>query len=161
MKLGQSNFNLRSPDSDLVRSYLIAIVKTFNAWLKFRFSEKATNVYTIFLIWLWRLLSKCQNHKENRANFCGLLRKAELYQKQRYGYLMKIKVVQNCFNPLWNKLAHHSLQACQMRRFHFKLNGAIFWPLYSFWPEKISRSRKNATTVFWDLATPSFAKTSW
>ena len=26
MKLSQSNFNLRSPDSDLVRSYLIATV---------------------------------------------------------------------------------------------------------------------------------------
>ena len=117
----------------------------------------------------WRLLNKCQNHKENHANFCGLLRKAELYQKQRYGYLMKIEVAnrkynyffRNCLNPLWYKLAHHSLQACQMRRFHFKLNGAIFWPLYSFWPEKISRSRKNATTVFWDLATPYFAKTTW
>ena len=130
-----------------------------------------SGINCILLHWRMKLtlLSKCQNHKENRANFCGLLRKAELYQKQRYGYLMKIKVVnskyrdffRNCFNPLlWYKLAHHSLQACQMRRFHLKLNGAIFWPLYSFWTEKISRSRKNATTVFWDLATPSFAKTS-
>ena len=28
--------------------------------------------------WFWRLLSKCQNHEEDYANFCGLLRKAEL-----------------------------------------------------------------------------------
>ena len=27
----------------------------------------------------WRLLSKCQNHEADPANFCGLLRKAELY----------------------------------------------------------------------------------
>ena len=52
---------------------------TFRKWqtwicqihVKFSFSEKATN--------FWRLLSKCQNHKTDCANFCGLLRKAELY----------------------------------------------------------------------------------
>ena len=64
----------------------------------------------------------------------------------------------NCLNPLCYKLAHHSLQACQMRRFHFKLNGAIFWPLYSFWTEKISRSRKNATTVILRFGNTFFRK---
>ena len=31
------------------------------------------------LIWFEYLLNKRQNHKEDGANFCGLLRKAELY----------------------------------------------------------------------------------
>ena len=29
--------------------------------------------------WFWNLLSKHENHEEDCANFCGLLRKAELY----------------------------------------------------------------------------------
>ena len=29
--------------------------------------------------WFWHLLSKRQNHEEECSNFCGLLRKAELY----------------------------------------------------------------------------------
>ena len=67
-------------------------------WVKFSFSEKATKIWAICLmvltftaflrrpqkivqsaLWFWRLLSKCQNHEEDFANFCGLLRKAELY----------------------------------------------------------------------------------
>ena len=43
-------------------------------YIKFSFSEKATKD----CLWFWHLLSKCQNHKEDSANFCGLLRKAEL-----------------------------------------------------------------------------------
>ena len=31
------------------------------------------------VLWFWRLLSKCQNHKAHYPNFFGLLRKAELY----------------------------------------------------------------------------------
>ena len=41
MKLSQSNFNLRSPDSDLVRSYLIATVTNFK--------ESSTNYKFQFL----------------------------------------------------------------------------------------------------------------
>ena len=47
--------------------------------LKFSFSEKATK-FAQSSLWFWRLLSKCQNHKDDCTNFCGLLRKAELYQ---------------------------------------------------------------------------------
>ena len=46
--------------------------------LMFSFSEKATNICPTLLM-IWRLLSICQNHREDCANFCGLLRKAELY----------------------------------------------------------------------------------
>ena len=34
--------------------------------------------FPLSALWFWRLLSKCQNHKADCANFCGLLRKAEL-----------------------------------------------------------------------------------
>ena len=30
-------------------------------------------------LWIWHLLSKLQNHEDDCANFCGLLRKTELY----------------------------------------------------------------------------------
>ena len=43
--------------------------------IKFSFSEKATKICAICLM---VLLSKCQNHKADCANSCGLLRKAEL-----------------------------------------------------------------------------------
>ena len=42
-------------------------------FLKFSFSEKTTKIS-------YGLLSKRQNHLEDGANFCGLLRKAELYK---------------------------------------------------------------------------------
>ena len=41
--------------------------------LKFSFSGKATKIY---------LCSKRQNHKADCTNFCGFLRKAELYKPQ-------------------------------------------------------------------------------
>ena len=44
--------------------------------LKFNFSEKATKICANYLC------SKCQNHKTFCTNFCGLLRKAELYKPQ-------------------------------------------------------------------------------
>ena len=40
-------------------------------------------------LWFGRLLRKCPNHEEDFANFCGLLRKAELY-----------KLVQTCLKQL-------------------------------------------------------------
>ena len=45
--------------------------------LKLIYSEKGTNLEEISNKVL-TLLSKCQNHKEDGANFCGLLRKDEL-----------------------------------------------------------------------------------
>ena len=48
-----------------------------STYIKFSFSEKAMKIYAIFLMVL--TFSKCQNHEEDYANFCGLLRKAELY----------------------------------------------------------------------------------
>ena len=45
--------------------------------IKFSFSEKAAK-FAQSSSWFWRSLSKFQNHKDDSANFCGLLRKAEL-----------------------------------------------------------------------------------
>ena len=49
--------------------------------LKFSFSEKATNLRN--LPWFGRLVSKCPNREEDCTNFCGLLRKAELYPRNQ------------------------------------------------------------------------------
>ena len=48
--------------------------------LKFMFSKKATKIDEIFTINL-TLCSKCQIDSEDFVNFCGLLRKHELYPK--------------------------------------------------------------------------------
>ena len=54
-------------------SYHISIYKlNKNRSEKFSFSERATNICVIFQY------GKCQSHKEDRTNLCGLLRKAEL-----------------------------------------------------------------------------------
>ena len=53
------------------------------------FSEKATKIYKIFTVDL-KLCSKCQIDVEDFANFCGLLRKHELYLSQ---YFMEVKIV--------------------------------------------------------------------
>ena len=73
-------------------------------WPKFYTQNKLDKVQ---LFWeghknscnLPHLLSKRQNHKEDFANFCGLLRKAELYKNFRhppYGfdiYLVNVKTI--------------------------------------------------------------------
>ena len=46
-------------------------------YVKFSFSEKATKICVIILM-VFTFTSKCQNHKEDGTDFCGLLRKAEL-----------------------------------------------------------------------------------
>ena len=56
-----------------------------NWYIKFSFSEKATK-FAKSSSWFWHLLSKRQNHEDDFANFCGLLRKAELYSNY-YIYL--------------------------------------------------------------------------
>ena len=62
-------------------------------------------IATSFL-WFWHLISKHQNHKENGANFCGLLRKVELYHRS------------NCFRGFfWKNL--------KTPKRHFEIN----WPL--------------------------------
>ena len=48
--------------------------------LKFIFSEKATKIDEIFTVNL-TLCSKCQIDGEDFVNFCGLLRKHELYER--------------------------------------------------------------------------------
>ena len=56
--------------------------------LKFSFTEKAIKIWEIFL-----LISRRQNHEKDCSNFCGLLRKAELYLRQvrHSGYLGQTK----------------------------------------------------------------------
>ena len=56
--------------------------------LKFSFSEKTTKICASSS-WFCHLLSKFQNHGEDCANLCGLLKKAELYW-------------QKCKKLLWN-----------------------------------------------------------
>ena len=67
-------------------------------------AKKHTKRISILLLHLVRfsawqtLLGKCQNHKEDGANFCGFLRKTELYEvvdarkRTRYFTLFKILV---------------------------------------------------------------------
>ena len=50
MKLSQSNFNLRSPDSDSVRSYLIATVKNSFLHQSVVIFKRIINVELTFLI---------------------------------------------------------------------------------------------------------------
>ena len=57
----------------VVSKNLISIV------VKFMFSKKATKNYEIFTVDL-TLCSRCQIVGDNFVNFCGLLRKHELYQ---------------------------------------------------------------------------------
>ena len=62
-------------------------------------------------------LSKCQNHKKDGANFCGLLRKAELYGYKKYFaklYLQLVvadKVKTVCYNRLFWELSGTVLTA--------------------------------------------------
>jgi hypothetical protein len=72
MKLSLSNFNLRSPDCYLVRSYLIATVKL-------RYSENATK-NGVFFQNFWKLLPNVKTLRNIASNFCGRLRKREHYR---------------------------------------------------------------------------------
>ena len=53
--------------------------------LKFMFSKKTTKINEIFTIDL-TLCSKCQINGEDFVDFCGLLRKHELYQQRKSRY---------------------------------------------------------------------------
>ena len=70
-------------------TYISTNIYIFNL-LKFSFSEKATKICAIRF---WRLLSKWQNHKADFTNFCGLLRKVELYLKTSTNSIYIIKWV--------------------------------------------------------------------
>ena len=59
--------------------------------VKFSFSEKATKICAIVFMVL-NLLSKRQNHKDDCAHFCGLLRKAELYCESLSRYYLTLKL---------------------------------------------------------------------
>ena len=51
---------------------------------KLHYHEQCYGVYVYSIQDGWRLVDckvQCQNHKENGANFCGPLRKAELYRQ--------------------------------------------------------------------------------
>ena len=68
------NFALHPLHRQILKKYFkINLVK-----LKFMFSKKATKIDKIFTISL-TLCSKCQIDGEDFVNFCGLLRKHELY----------------------------------------------------------------------------------
>ena len=71
--------------------------KNLKKELKFSFSEKTTKICAICLM-VWRLPNKCQNHKADCANSCGLLRKAGLYQNLFDCTFPKLYVYkQSCF----------------------------------------------------------------
>ena len=60
---------------------LVLIAYLVSYFLKFVFSKKATKIDEIFTVDL-TLCIKCQIDGEDFFNFCGLLRKLELYQEQ-------------------------------------------------------------------------------
>ena len=59
--------------------------------LKFIFSKKATKFEEIFTVDL-TLFSNCQIDGEDFVNFCGLLRKHELYPLDQSAKKIKLKV---------------------------------------------------------------------
>ena len=70
-----------------MRKFLVTFIGFAHAFgdkvhnlLKFMFSKKATKIDEIFTVDL-TLCSKCQIDSEYFVDFCGLLRKHELYQK--------------------------------------------------------------------------------
>ena len=58
--------------------------KKFDSWFNHIIRIGFSVLVKVQLFWEGHknLLSKCQNHKEDGANFCGFLRKAELYRQQ-------------------------------------------------------------------------------
>ena len=59
----------------------------------------------------WWTVSKCQNHKEDGANFCGLLRKAELYrQGTSYSSYFIAEVWQNLYPGSYHMLYQLTLR---------------------------------------------------
>ena len=64
-------------------------------YLKFMFSKKATKIYKIITVDL-TFTSYCQLDGEDFVNFCGLLRKRELYQSasetKRTQFIYEIRV---------------------------------------------------------------------
>ena len=71
----------------------ISIVQPFYFFrpLKFIFSKKATKIEKISTVYL-TLCSKCQIDGEDFVNFCGLLRKYELYKQQTFEEYVPIEV---------------------------------------------------------------------
>ena len=61
----------------ITTSFLLHGAGKMYFYIKFGFFEKATKICAIWLMVL--TFTKRQNHKEDCAIFCGLLRKAELY----------------------------------------------------------------------------------
>ena len=63
-----------------IKEFIPVIIKVYvrKFFLKFMFSEKATKFEKIFTVDLM-LCSKCQIDGEDFVNFCGLIRKHELY----------------------------------------------------------------------------------
>ena len=73
-------------------TFLVSHWNQITFLIKFSFSEKVTKIGTISS-WFWHLLCKRQNHKADSTNFCGLLRKAELYNRdsrrsKKLGFIM-------------------------------------------------------------------------
>ena len=96
--------------------------------------------------WLWPLLSKFQKHKDDCAHFCGLLRKAELYEAWTFFQVQQnrqIETMRECITML-NILAylisnlgrHGNLifscllfalfeKMCSMKSFYFSNHGIL------------------------------------
>ena len=66
---------------DLVNGYLVLT----HSLLNFMFSKKATKIDKIFIVDL-TVTTYCQIKVEDFVNFCGLLRKRELYSKRHQSF---------------------------------------------------------------------------
>ena len=146
---------------------LLAIKYFFVTTLKFSFSEKATK-FAQSSSWFWRLLSKCQNHEDDCANSCGLLRKVELYIEKIMGKVWS-KLTQNGrkwvtgymsrLGLSWNR-RQNMLNLC--RTFMSTLNGAKISQVYidPFVLGCLILRYKHHVFVY-SRATDTFVKLNW
>ena len=102
------------------------------------FSKKATKIDEIFTVDL-TLCSKCQIYGEDFVNFCGLLRKHELYTRvQTYRKTLltfKNLIASDCNNDLCPLLIHFGVK--------FSIGIAIFVIKWRFCDFEFSRNRRS------------------
>jgi hypothetical protein len=92
--------------------------------LKFIFSKKATKVEKIFTVFL-TLCSKCQIDGEDFVNFCGLLRKHELYTWM----IIQLSIfwVSLCAAVMSSSLFNRQKRQKVSRKFPLQVMSSIFW----------------------------------
>ena len=137
---------LREKLSTVVTTTIIC--ERYNAmYIKFSFSEKATKICSICLVlWFWRLLSKCQNHEAECANFCGLLRKAELYLYVRN----KCKRIRNML-AAWDWLYEWMIKQAAQAGFYMTSSPNITGFFYNSENRFVKWSQENRKWIYFPL----------